>query len=198
MPEVVCFIGVMGSGKDFRAAELQRKGYARVDFKDELVDMVSDLCGWDIRLEYDWFKQSVVGVRKPANKLQEGMLRNQRAELLAAHPELMTGRRLLQRFGTEVVRKRDEDAWVKAFLRRAAFHLGQGASVVNADCRFHNEFRAIRAIGFPSRFVFCDYRSSRYQPDFPHESEAMAQRLLAMGLKDGEEIGLDRLEGVAA
>jgi hypothetical protein len=43
----------------------------------------------------------------------------------------------------------------------------------------------------PSRFLFCDFRSKRYDPNSAHKSEKLAQTLLKMGLKDGDEVDLE-------
>lgn len=201
--EVVAFIGVIGSGKDHRKRELVAKGYAPLDFKDALLEMASDLVGYDVTASYDYFKENLVGLTAPAEIGPDFMRRRPphqiSAEVLAGYPQAMTGRRLLQRLGTEVMRKRDPDYWAKAWADKAYGLLREGKSVVCADCRFPNEVRWIRQVAsdfaalrnldsLPARFIFCDYRSHRYNPEMDHGSERLAQQLLALGFKDGEEV----------
>jgi hypothetical protein len=76
--------------------------------------------------------------------------------------------------------------------------MGRGQDVVCADCRFCNEMLAIervaRSCGQPYQFIFCDYRSPRYDALDPHPSEAMAQEFLQRGFKDGDIIIEDKKE----
>jgi hypothetical protein len=180
---VTAFIGVIGAGKDYRANRLCYGGaVVRLDFKDALLDMASDLVGYDVREDYEWFKASVVGVRRPKT------LENKVVEWMRGVPEALTGRGLLQRLGTDVMRKRDPDYWTRQWSQRARWIL-QRRSIAVADCRFDNEVAAIRKLDPEARFIFCNYtKSKRYDPANPHESEKMAQRLLALGAKDGEQL----------
>lgn len=208
MPEIVAHIGVIGSGKDYRSSLLEQQGYVRIDFKDALLDMASDLVGYDVRADYDWFKRHLVGTRRPENKFLEVYAQSDLDAWLTKHPKAMTGRRLLQRLGTDVMRKRDADFWVKAWREKALPALDSGRSVSVADCRFANEVEAVRSTaaaysavidgGLRARFVYCDFRSKRYDPTGRHESEALAQSLLGSGLTDGEEIPLELLAKEAA
>lgn len=188
-PEIFAFLGVIGSGKDHRAAQITAT-HERVDFKDALIEMVSDILGYDIRPEYEWFKEALIGFRKPDNPLREGMVRSEMADLKKRYPWLMTGREMLQRVGTDVMRKRDPDYWVDQWYVRAGRLLQEGKSVVVADCRFANEVDTLLKMstihGGVASFIFCDYRSPRYDPTSPHESERVAQALLAMGCDDGQ------------
>jgi hypothetical protein len=191
---IVCFMGVIGSGKDYRAAQaMAGPGKpVRVDFKDGLLDMVRDLVGYDPREDYEWFKQSVVGVRREPNRFMQSYQSTDQRALAARHPELMTGRRLLQRLGTDVMRKRDPDHWARVWAVSAHRALDERWTVVNADCRFINEVSMVLKVAeearVPARFVFCDYRSPRYDPAAEHESEKLAQALLKLGLRDGDDI----------
>lgn len=178
--EVVGFVGVIGSGKDYRADLLvHQEGYVRVDFKDELLDMASDLVGYDVRSDYEWFKQWPIGILRHPNRILCEFIKMDAKKMLEEHPKAMTGRMLLQRLGTEVIRKRDPDYWVKAWKTRAL-----------------RDLAAPRRIGH--RAVFCDYHSSRYDAASKHGSEKMAQAFLRLGLKDQQEIGaaeVGRLQG---
>ncbi len=194
MPKIIGFMGVIGSGKNFQQQMLvNMHGFVALDFKDELLDMASDLVGYDVREDYDWFKEHTVGKRRPEDGTLEKMVVRDSLGDQEVFPEIMTGRRLLQRLGTEVMRKRDTDYWVKAWKKKAEAFLAEGKSVAVADVRFRNEMRAIEDLNAPergitSKLVFCDFKSDRYNATSTHPSEAMAQTLLKMGYKDGEEI----------
>lgn len=195
--EVVAFLGVIGSGKDYRAQQYleAHPDAMRIDFKDALVEMASDLVGYDVRGEYDWFKSAIIGFRKPSNALSEGFARHEMDELKRRHPHLLTGRDILQRLGTDVMRARQPDWWAREWKHRAFEALGNARSVVVADCRFENEVLTIRDLAqlciVDASFVFCDYRSPRYDADSPHESERLARALVRLGLHDGATIGYD-------
>lgn len=192
------FIGVVGGGKDFRANALKSEGFIRINFKDELLDMASDLVGYDVRgnceEDYAWFKAMPVGVRRPGNPLHANIISAQMVRLLKEHPEIMTGRRLLTRLGTEVMRKRDQDYWIKTFVTKATKALAEGHGVSIADCRFRNEIEAVRRTCPTTLFTFCNFKSPRYDPKLNHVSERLAQALLALGLTDGQVITNDHFD----
>lgn len=190
MQEIIAFIGVIGSGKDFQSQLKIQEGYVRVDFKDELLDMASDLVGYDVRADYDWFKTHVVGIRRPYDVNDVPAAEALSSRILLAFPEAMTGRRLLQRLGTDAIRKRHPNYWAEAFRKKVVELINKENSVVCADCRFANEIATIFAIGVNTgakvKFVFCDFHSDRYDPNGKHESERLAQELLNTGLVDGQ------------
>jgi hypothetical protein len=147
-----------------------------------LIDMAEDLVGFPIRNDYDGFKHRIVGLPESYTYA------------VADNPAAMTGRRLLQRLGTEVMRKRDSDYWAKAWADKAKESIGKGLDVVAADVRFENEIMVMRDLAKETRsdleIIFCDYRSDRYDSSSRHPSEELAQRLLNMGLSDGEVLDL--------
>lgn len=196
--EVVAHIGVIGSGKDYRSDSLTACGYFKINFKDALLELCSDIAGYDVTDDYDWFKEHIVGMKRPDNKFLEAFANMTQKELLVKFPDLMTGRRLLVRLGTEGMRKRDINYWVNQWHVRALKNLTQGISVTAADCRFFNEIEAVRDCGYPSRFVFCNYKSSRYNPKLDHPSEHLAQALIRLGLEDGQEILPEHFQAVRA
>lgn len=191
-PKVTAFIGVMGAGKDYRAGLLTQTGTVQINFKDPLLDMASDLVGYDVRGNYLWFKHVLAGIRKPENEFQASGLMQASKDIQRECPGALTGRLLLQRLGTDVMRKRDPDYWANKWRDAAIKLMRQGHDVCIADCRFLNEVNAVMLAAEASHgnreFVFCDYHSSQYNPKDRHESEKMAQRLLSLGLKDGEII----------
>jgi len=165
-----------------------------VDFKDALRKHVYDLIGYT-PLDYERFKRCVVGL----DSIPGGVALSNWALKLA--PRLPTGRTVLQRLGTEVFRRRDPGYWVRNALVTIKDLNASGHDVVIADCRFPNELSAVINYAAETRItlcpVFCDYRSTRYDAENPHESEKMSQKLLALataaGLKDGDKIPMEIL-----
>ena len=79
-----------------------------------------------------------------------------------------TPRAFLQKIGTDLFREMDEDFWVKVGQRQIEQLKAMGVKkVVVSDCRFPNEFKAIKDMGgFTLRIAREDYHT----PDF-HASE---------------------------
>jgi len=189
---IIGLCGVIGSGKDFRAKKLvAEEGYIQLDFKEALIDMVEDIVGFPIRENYELFKACVVGLTAPGYLPPAGMSIEQvNARMLFENPYAMTGRKMLLNVGTNAMRKRDPDYWVNQWIKKART---LGGNVVAADMRFPNECRAVMEAGTllnrrvtTHRFIFCDFHSDRYNPSLKHESEEMAQNLLAKGYRDGQ------------
>jgi len=204
-PEVIGLLGVRGSGKTFtRNKILNDKNTesvcahaAALDFKDGLFEMVEDLLGFPVptdEKEYDNFKSSVIGLHKGfVNRLISSFVDT-------ATRDALTGRKVLQRVGTDMIRSRMPNYWVDIFVRKARnYVITQRLSVICADVRFPNEVRALinmADVAVP-KFTFCDYRSPRYDATDTHPSEALAQTLLKMGFKDGQEIPMSVMLEVA-
>lgn len=125
--DLVGFAGLARSGKDTAAGVLVEHGWTRLAFADEIKAMALDLdpivdeWGGPIRLS------TVVAKHGWEN-----------AKNL---PEI---RRTLQRLGTECVRARDPEFWVRVAMARA---LQSDTPVVFTDVRFANEAAAIQAAG---------------------------------------------------
>lgn len=198
--KIMAFMGVMGSGKDYQLQltfKQDRQYWVKLDFKDALIEMCEDLVGYPIRAKYDQFKETIVGFDHPHVNLADQNKRDladMNRVCCDAFPLAMTGRRLLQRLGTDVMRKRDPDYWVSEWKKKAAEVLKSGRGVLCGDCRFINEMRAIetwgRAMGAETEIVFCNYPSERYNDKAEHESEKLAQYLLAYGFTDLTKINV--------
>lgn len=196
-PYLYAFIGVRGSGKTYRRNEIIKylTLYAStpqtaipIDFKDGLIEMVNDLLGFPVpadEKEYDYFKSSVIGLHK-------GIISRLVSALVdTVTRDALTGRKVLQRVGTDMIRSRMPNYWVDIFMRKAINQIKtNNRHVVCADMRFPNEVSAILSLSDIAniKFIFCDYKSPRYSATDPHESEQLAQTLLKMGFKDGQEI----------
>ena len=192
-------MGVIGSGKDYQAKlHLQQDpaNWVQIDFKDALIDMCEDLIGFPIRGRYEEFKEYIVGFQHPsvdlAGILQRDTLSVFNKQCVKDYPQAMTGRRLLQRMGTDVMRKRDPDYWATAWGQSAIAALKAGKNVSCGDCRFLNEMQIVEMISaemnIPATITFCDYHSKRYDANAVHESERLAQWILKAGWKDLQPI----------
>jgi hypothetical protein len=198
MPRIDAHMGPIGGGKDYQAKLLIQKdpNYVQIDFKDALIDMCEDIIGFPIRARYEEFKEYIIGFQHPNAKLAGLLQRDSQMlfnkQCVADYPMAMTGRRLLQRVGTDVMRKRDPDYWTTAWAQSAIAALQAGKNVCVGDCRFLNEMHIVETLGeqmgIETHIIFCDYHSKRYDSTSPHESERLAQRLLKYGCIDLQQI----------
>ena len=189
MIEIIGLVGVIGSGKTYQRDLLVKQDFVALDFKDELIAMCEDLVGFGIRDNYDDFKKCIIGTTHGG--WNRGLTPTQ--QQMHEYPHIMTGRIMLQRLGTEVMRKRDNDYWIKAWKNKAWKIIKEdNKNIVAADVRFDNEMETIRSMAkverIKTKIIFCDYKSDRYDATSTHPSEAMAQRFLMDGFKDGQEI----------
>ena len=165
---ITCFIGVIGSGKDFRANELiksSEKPTKKISFAEALRTMTKTALRVD--MDYDEFKVSSIKIHTPKGDIIDAV----------------TGREFLQLLGTDAIRRLDDNFWVnivkEEILRNP--HL----DYVITDCRFSNEVEMLCHMG--AKFIYCKYPSERFCPDSPHSSERLAQAYLNI-CKDGEDM----------
>lgn len=133
MKKIIALCGLIGSGKDTCASYLVDNGFRKESFATPLKDAVASIFGWD-----------------------RGMLEGDTAESRAWREELdpvwtsmlgqpITPRKMLQVFGTEVVRNGFHDkTWVYSLIARIS---KAPANYVISDCRFPNELESLRSIG---------------------------------------------------
>lgn len=183
MNKVICFIGCIGGGKDYQAKEYIKKHpqTKHINFADELREMAWDILGCKpfYGNQYDAFK-----------KTHFRDCGDTEAEIS------FTGREFLQRLGTEALRKRDPNFWVKCWINKVQEALNGGFDVVCSDCRFENELRFALGLNYAAnlhnpcetQFVFCDYHSDRYDSLNAHESEKLAQTIKKSGEFDDLQI----------
>ena len=195
MSKLLCLIGVMGSGKDYRAKQFIKDsetfGYSmvHVNFADELREMMWDLLNWKPKNdeEYEYFKKGSIVDLGYAERLFDPYV----------YSISLTGRQLLQRMGTEVIRKRDPYFFVNQWKNKVDSLLCENKNVVCSDLRFINELKAAFNVAGNTKtkkeFIFCNYISDRYDATNTHESEQLAQRILSDNYKDGELIDISYL-----
>lgn len=167
-------IGLAGkarTGKDTAAGFLVARGWTRLAFADEVkamaldIDPIVDEWGGPIRLST--------------------VVKNHGWENAKAVPEV---RRFLQRLGTEGIRSRDPEFWVRTAMARSAL---SESAVVFTDVRFANEADAIRAAGGTIIYVMRPSAADLDGDQGDHASECIDFPVDLVLVNDGD---LDQLE----
>ena len=177
MKKIISYIGVIGAGKSFSAKaqkkhlESQGKTVEILSFADSIREMIWLLLGWKPTndSEYEKFKKSTI----------------------TFFGGELTGRELLQRFGTDVLRDTyDKNIWVNQFIKK----VNQSTSdyILVTDCRFDNE--VLELMKHNTEFIFCNYPSWRYEIS-DHESEQFAKDCLKK-FKDQELMDYDSIKSI--
>lgn len=182
--KITVFMGVCGSGKNFYADKFfktcDKPTY--ISFSEPIRQMTWGILNWKPKddKEYEKFKEEYkISVRTEEDK-----------EL-----NFITGRKILQLIGTDVLRNMyRDDIWAEIWGENAKKIINEGkhTDIVAYDCRYENEVRKILEISeyynCDVQFIFCDYRSERYMI-LEHESEKMAVSLIGK-FKDQDDITL--------
>lgn len=170
MRRIVGLAGRKGSGKDEAAKALVADGWVKVAFADPLRDLLYIL-NPIVRPEHDEFVH-------PVCERWAEIFDTEGYDELKQIPE---ARRLMQVFGTEVVREHfGQDAWVRLTVEKI-LAIGS-ANIVVSDLRFNNEARALHNLGSTNINIV---RPDLDSPDDPHVSETgVAQRHLDKTLRN--------------
>lgn len=124
LPDIIGITGRKRHGKNTAAEGLVPLGFEVIGFADDLKDAALQL---NPRIENGWRLKTLVE-------------RYGWEHVKDHYPE---ARRILQRLGTDVVRTRDPEFWLKVFRQK----LTPGRKVVVADVRFDNEAELVRSLG---------------------------------------------------
>jgi hypothetical protein len=97
---------------------------------------------------------------------------------------------LLEKLGTEGIRKYDNDFWCRALVNTLK---KEGCKkVCISDMRFINEFDYLKKFAeendYNFKVIFCDYHSDRYESDNNHKSAHMGNWFAKQGFKDLEDV----------
>lgn len=190
--KVISYIGVLGSGKNFRADQLINHGFKQVNFADPLRNMAWSLLGWkpNNEKEYEEFKLKKL-IFNPM--LSRSLTEDNEYINTFDFTFSLTGREFLQKLGTEM-RNIDEDFWANLWLRDTVdLMVKDKVNVCCSDLRYGNELRKVYSLSniedVETAFIFTNFKSHRYEPDNPHKSEKLAQFILNnYDINDGEEI----------
>ncbi len=169
MRKVIALVGVIGSGKDYRAQQLIKDGgFVKFGFSDGVREFCWDLLKWKPKNndEYEFFKVS--NITFMGNKL--------------------TGREFLQSVGSKM-RELDPAFWAKYWGTQLESKFNNHDNIVIADCRYPEEVLEVversKQFDFEFKFIYCNFVSEKYELN-EHHSEHMAQRYLTH--KHGEDI----------
>ena len=164
-PKIVAFCGVIGSGKDYNSKKYIEQDYKHYNFADPLKNIIFE----------------TLKIKNIDENLYELFKTNYWNPNVKIFPSF-TGRDLLQ-FGNTVRKYLGQDVWVNAWHN----NIKEYEKVTVSDCRYYNEAKKIISLG--GEIFFCDYRSSlKYNSKTKFESEIMAQKLLSLGFKDGDNL----------
>lgn len=160
MKKIKCFVGVIGSGKDYQCQQLIKDGYTQIAFADTLRELTWKIFKWEPKSpeDYEDFKSTLFTA--------------------AGYPSI-SGREFLQRLGTDARKLIDENIWVTSINKRISE--SRSNKICISDMRFRNEFNYITNFS-PAKYdieiVFTNYKSPRYNSTDSHDSEKMAQEFL--------------------
>ena len=168
--KVIAFCGKAGSGKDYSAQRLMlTRGFKHAAFADTLRDVAFHVIGMNFEEgmeRYDELKQT---------------------ELING----LTFRNILENLGSGI-RKYDKDFWAKGVLKVISNCVD---NICISDLRYPNEYWVLKDYcdknGISFKLVFCDYKSSRYEENNPHESAQFAAYLKNLGYEDQEYVSED-------
>lgn len=181
------FLGVIGSGKSYCSNQLVQQGYQKISVADSLRDALWGILGWKPRTdeEYNAFKQhELIDVTNSINTT------------------IVTGRQVLQNMGEVFKSWFGRDYWATQWYSRVLYQMlvcpiKNGHNVVCDDVRFPEEVEQALELaenGYDVQFIFCDYKSERYNSTNQHISERYAQAILALNkYKDGDIIAIEDL-----
>lgn len=169
---IIGLLGVRGSGKDYTALKLkqdlekQGKTVAIVGFSDGVRDVTFNELGLDITSpdwDYDRFKEGTV--------LHMGIVK--------------TGRGWLEYFG-ETLRRQYPLYWSNMWIKKVKCMSHD--VIIATDCRFTHEIMAVEAVSNgDSRFMFCNYKSGRYDDSICKTNE-LALEIRSWGFPDQGDV----------
>ena len=127
MLKIIAFMGKKESGKTLAADRLVTKfGFKKVNFKDALIAEVKEKFPETLNLIKDTKR------KKNIDELFE-----------KPYPEII--RKILQEYGTEVVRSEKPNHWVLKW--KQAVDWVDGNSIVVDDIRYENEYNVVKELG---------------------------------------------------
>ena len=168
---IKAYIGVIGSGKDYRC---KNECTHKVSFADELRKDVWKILGWEPKTEeeYEAFKKTLFyppGLRAAIGYSRDNILQ-------------VTGREILQNYGSLMKELHGEDYWALRSIEKlkAIYRQDKNCIIGISDCRYSSEIQFLISrylhTDIKVEFLHCDYKSDRYNATDPHHSEHLAQQ----------------------
>jgi len=175
--QLIGYIGVIGSGKDYRCLNDLKNGNS---FKFDFSDGVRELTFGFFGMKY------LSGGEYEEWKLKEHDLS------IRGKPEKIQGRKFLENVGI-TMRRYKNDFWAKYCAKKIYnFFSKEGGkiAIVNA-IRYIEEVEYVLKVAnlndVECKFIFCDYHSERYEIR-DDDSEKFAQLFIKKGYQDGDDI----------
>ncbi|MFQ6777705.1 MAG: hypothetical protein ACLRFI_00180 [Alphaproteobacteria bacterium] len=168
--KIIAFTGKAGSGKDYRCQELvDNFGYKKLAFADTLKKFAFYILGFS----YEYGMEHYEELKR--TKIINGL----------------TLRNILERLGTDCIRKYDKDFWIKCLIQDIK-SISPETNICISDIRFFEEYKSIFDFctenGYEFKCIFCDYHSYKYENNNTHSSAQLANFLQKQGYKNGDEI----------
>lgn len=162
--KIIAFCGVIGSGKDHNANRYVKEGYIHYNFADPLKQLIFETLKLNIKDHnmYELFKD------------------NYWNPIAKVFPSF-NGRNLLQ-LGNIARKILGDDIWINAWETK----IKDFEKIVVSDVRYNNEAKKIISLG--GEIYFCNYKSMKYNSKTKFESEIMAQKLVSLDFKDGDNL----------
>ena len=169
MRKLVAFLGMEGSGKTTNAQKLVDDcGFKKYSFADALREMAFKIIGIDY--EEGMKNYSVLKQTEIYNK--------------------QNFRNILENLGS-AIREQSEDFWVNTVINKIS---NTNENICIDDMRYPNEFLLVynfcKKNNIEFKAYFCNYKSSVYRDDNPHESARLAKFLYDKNYKDLQEIDI--------
>ncbi len=191
-PLLIGLTGPAGSGKDSAAdALVHLAGFTKVAFADALRAEVCAAFGVPLQyLTARDTKEHPIQALALSRCMVMGFLATLREQQLDLDEDApRSARQIMQWWGTEFRRARDENYWIARAVQRIKRLHKQGKSVVLTDVRFPNEADAIRALG---GVVWQVWRPGAEVAEGAHASETHGREFGPEYVIDNDE-GLDEL-----
>ncbi len=164
--DIIVYLGLAGAGKTYQSNLLltPKIQFTKVSFAQELREMVLDLLGIEDFDNYSRFKREVI---------------------INYNEKSLTGRDLLQRLGTNVIRKRLPSYFEEIVKQKML----AGNRIVLDDARFLTEITLINNFAQKNNYAVSYYLCDREEFIYPeiaslHESEQLAANLSLLYGKD--------------
>ena len=213
---LICFIGVIGSGKSYQCQQLADDGYLKISIADGLRELLWGTLGWkpETQEAYDLLKTTLFmsdgmafrtleslcrtnGLMDYYDRIMDELGRIKNRGMRAALHHQINGRQLLQNVGETAKHLFGRDCWAEIWKDRVAKLLIENKALVcTDDIRFPEEVEA--AMELKAQFVFCDHQSKLYNNADSHISERLAQRLIVLDkYEDGDTIEYEDLKQIS-
>ncbi|EKE02856.1 MAG: hypothetical protein ACD_20C00323G0006 [uncultured bacterium] len=196
MSKLVCFIGVIGSGKDYKADRLEEEGFIKLKIADEIYQEAEKELGIDLD-SYENKENFKIGKIIIGRDILDSAIYEDTPISPTDIYNIRTGREYLNCKGT-FRRQRDKNYWLDQWWKKAVPLLDSEKNLTCSDLRYLNELKSIyeckKNTSHTVKIIFCNYKSYKYNPNFPDPSEKLAQKILSDGWCHEDELPDEYIE----